>query len=57
MFHVNTEVNKSSIYTVKKKRDEIHGTHSDAESSLSADLRTDYFHNMNHQALAKKQNF
>ena len=54
---MNTEVNKSNIHTVKKKRDEIRGTHSDAESSLSTDLRTDYFHNMNHQALAKKQNF
>ena len=44
-----TEVNKSSVHTVKKKRDEILGTHTDAESSLNTDLlRTDCSHNINH---------
>lgn len=51
---MNTEVNESSVHTVKKKRDEIRRTHTDAESSLSTDLlRTDYFHNTSHQVLTK----
>ena len=38
MFHMNTEVNKSSMHNVKNKRYEVLRTHTDDESSLSTDL-------------------